>query len=100
MKLFNEFKNNDYEIDEFAGSKQYSHQLVARARVYKDLFRYEESIKDCFSGKPIKEIKPIEFINGIHNSTKVQLMHHIYKANLISKSTQEENYCFDRQSYT
>ena len=50
----------------------------------------EESIKDCFSGKPIKEIKPIEFINGIHNSTKAQLMHHIDKANLISKSTQEE----------
>jgi hypothetical protein len=50
----------------------------------------DESIKDCFSGKPIKDIKPIEFINGIPNSTKAQLMHHIDRANLIYKSTQEE----------
>ena len=59
IDIFNEFKNNDYEIDEFAGSKQYSHQLVARARVYKDLFRYEESIKDYENYIKIVAIKNI-----------------------------------------
>ena len=46
INIFNEFKNNNYDIDEFAGSKQFAYQLVHRARVYKDLFRYEESVKD------------------------------------------------------
>ena len=46
INIFNEFKNNNYEIDEYAGSKEFAYQLVHRARIFKDLFRYEESIKD------------------------------------------------------
>ena len=50
----------------------------------------EKSFKECFSGKPIKEIKPIEFMSGITDASKIQLMHHIDTAKLIGKSTQEE----------
>lgn len=50
----------------------------------------EESFKECFSGRPIKEIKPIYFMNGITDASKIQLMHHIDTAKLIGKSTQEE----------
>ena len=46
IDIFSEFKNNNYEIDEYAGSKEFAYQLVHRARVFKDLFRYEESVKD------------------------------------------------------
>ena len=50
----------------------------------------DEEIKNCFSGKPINEVRPIVFTKGIEESTKVQLMHHIDMANLIDKRTQEE----------
>ena len=71
IDIFNEFKNNDYEIDEFAGSKQFAYQLVHRARVYKDLFKYEESIKDyeqyikVISIKNINELASDDYLNAL-----------------------------------
>ncbi|MDC1166288.1 CHAT domain-containing protein [Candidatus Pelagibacter sp.] len=71
IDIFNEFKNNDYDIDEFAGSKQFAYQLVHRARVYKDLFKYEESIKDyeqyikIISIKNINELASDDYLNAL-----------------------------------
>ena len=71
INIFNEFKNNNYEIDEFAGSKEFAYQLVHRARVYKDLFRYEESVKDferyikIISIKNINELASDDYLNAL-----------------------------------
>jgi hypothetical protein len=71
INIFNEFKNNDYEIDEYAGSKQFAYQLVHRARVFKDLFRYEESIKDyeqylkVISIKDLNELSSDDYLSAL-----------------------------------
>ncbi len=71
INIFNEFKNNNYEIDEYAGSKEFAYQLVHRARVYKDLFRYEESIKDyeqyikIISIKNTNELASDDYLNAL-----------------------------------
>ena len=71
INIFNEFKNNNYEIDELAGSKEFAYQLVHRARVYKDLFRYEESIKDyeqyikIISIKDIHELASDDYLSAL-----------------------------------
>tara|TARA_B110000503_G_C7162572_1_gene420358 strand:- start:64 stop:3774 length:3711 start_codon:yes stop_codon:yes gene_type:complete len=71
INIFNEFKNNNYEIDEFAGSKEFAYQLVHRARVYKDLFRYEESVKDyeqyikIISIKDINELASDDYLSAL-----------------------------------
>jgi len=44
INIFEEFEN--FQIDELAGAKEYSHQIVQRARVYSDLFQYEKAIND------------------------------------------------------
>lgn len=46
INIFEEFKNKNYQIHDFAGPKQYAYQIVQRARTYKDLFKYEKSIID------------------------------------------------------
>ncbi len=71
INIFNEFKNNNYEIDEYAGSKEFAYQVVHRARVYKDLFRYEESIKDyeqyikIISIKNLNELASDDYLNAL-----------------------------------
>lgn len=71
IDIFNEFKDNDYEIDEFVGSKQFAYQLVHRARVFKDLFRYEESIKDyeqylkVISIKDLNELSSDDYLSAL-----------------------------------
>lgn len=46
INIFEEFKNENYKIYDYAGPKEYSYQLVQRARTYKDLFKYKKSIQD------------------------------------------------------
>ena len=46
INLFEEFKSNNYYINEYVGSKSLSFEVVQRARTYKDLFRYKKSIND------------------------------------------------------
>ena len=41
INLFEEFKSNNYYINEYVGSKSLSFEVVQRARTYKDLFRYK-----------------------------------------------------------
>ena len=71
INIFNEFKNNNYEIDEYAGSKEFAYQLVHRARVFKDLFRYEESIKDyqqylkVISIKDLNELASDDYLSAL-----------------------------------
>lgn len=71
INIFNEFKNNNYEIDEYAGSKEFAYQLVHRARVFKDLFRYEESIKDyeqylkVISIKDLNELSSDDYLDAL-----------------------------------
>ena len=71
INIFNEFKNNNYEIDEYAGSKEFAYQLVHRARIFKDLFRYEESIKDyeqylkVISIKDLNELSSDDYLDAL-----------------------------------
>ncbi|MDA7460056.1 CHAT domain-containing protein [Candidatus Pelagibacter ubique] len=60
LNIFEEFKDKNYKIYDYAGLKEYSNQLVQRARVYKDLFRYEESIRDYENYIKIVAIKNVK----------------------------------------
>ena len=87
INIFEEFKNKDYLIYDYAGPKEYAYQLVERARTYKDLFRYEKSIQDyekyleivsvvnlneLASNNYLKALSEIEFIHSKRGDFKNQ----------------------------
>ena len=69
INIFEEFE--EFEIDELAGAKEYSHQIVQRARVYSDLFQYKKAINDfekylsLVSIKNINELASDNYINAL-----------------------------------
>ena len=100
IDIFKEYKDMNYEIDEFSGKRQFANQLVQRARLYKDLFRYDESIKDyeqylnlvsikdlkeLSSGDYLSTLSEVEFIYSTKGDSKNELKYLLMRYDIIQQ---------------
>ena len=71
INIANEFEEKNYRVSEYFGPKEFSYQVVTRARTYLDLFMYDKAIKDferyidLVSIKNLNEISSDNYLNAL-----------------------------------